>query len=72
VPPASAESGREAQPGESDKPRRFRPVKLRGVQDTKQTAPAPTPGAASAPSREPGVDVDDLLSRFMPGATPHD
>jgi hypothetical protein len=58
-----------------DPPRRFRPVKLRGVTGTsKQGPPPPSPKPATPISTnpEPGVDVDDLLSRFMPGAAPRD
>lgn len=61
--------------GTSDKPRRFRPVKLRGVQDDGEngaTSPAPKRSDSVPQNPEPGVDVDDLLSRFMPGATPRD
>jgi hypothetical protein len=56
-----------------DVPHRFRPVKLRGVTDPSKRGP-PSPKAATPipPNPEPGVDVDDLLSRFMPGATPRD
>jgi hypothetical protein len=61
--------------GTSDKPRRFRPVKLRGVEDGGEQRATPPPPKTSDPvprTPEPGVDVDDLLSRFMPGATPRD
>src|SRR3954471_17239479 len=73
VPSIPADGGRDGKPGEPDTPRRFRPVKLRGLDDTgKQRSAPPKPAAPIPPNPEPGVDVDDLLSRFMPGATSRD
>jgi len=72
---APMEGSDAAQPGAPDNPRSFRPVKLRGVEDDagkRAAPPSPKPAASSPPNPEPGVDVDDLLSRFMPGATPRD
>jgi hypothetical protein len=75
--PVSADGGDNAKVDVPATPRRFRPVKLRGVGDgakhTTAAAPASaTPSAHPPPNPEPGVDVDDLLSRFMPGATSRD
>src|SRR3954447_1152125 len=68
-----ADGGRDAKPGEPDTPRRFRPVKLRGLEDTgKRSGATPKPASPIPSNPEPGVDVDDLLSRFMPGATSRD
>ena len=73
VPSIPADAGRDAKPGEADTPRRFRPVKLRGLDDTgKHSATQPKPAAPIPPNPEPAVDVDHLLSRFMPGATSRD
>ena len=71
--PSIPETGRDAKIREPDTPRRFRPVKLRGLDETsKQSAAQSKPAAPIPPNPEPGVDVDDLLSRFMPGATSRD
>ena len=72
-PSIPADGGRDAKPGEPDTPRRFRPVKLRGLEDAgKRSGAPPKPASPIPPNPEPGVDVDDLLSRFMPGATSRD
>jgi hypothetical protein len=48
-------------------------VKLRGLEATgKRSGAPPKPASPIPPNPEPGVDVDDLLSRFMPGATSRD
>ena len=72
VPSIPADAGRDAKPGEPDTPRRFRPVKLRGLDDTGKHSAAPPQPVPIPPNPEPGVDVDYLLSRFMPGATSRD
>ncbi len=69
-PPAirPVEDTQTAQPltgnGEAEAPRRFGTVRLRG--------PAPgapdTAGDVDTPPTAPNVDVDEVLSRFMPGA----
>ena len=70
--PQPAEPGGKAR--EDASPRRFRPVKLRGWQSESEQAsqPAAELTTSTPPNPEPGVDADDVLSRFMPGATKRD
>lgn len=53
--------------GEAEAPRRFGTVRVRGGgADEAPPKNTPTP---SAEADQPPVDVDDVLSKFMPGAT---